>query len=169
MPFSAATALEEVRAGKELQSVADARTLEEIIGATRGAKTALRLGVEAMDTDSLRRGDPWTVAMIVGHALLADQAAHRILRSLADGVVPSADDLPYDEPPDPPEGKEALLGGIAASAARLGAVVPIGSGGPRYSHRDLGELDARGWLLFIGVHDAMHLHQAAEIVRRAPR
>jgi hypothetical protein len=169
MPFSAATALDEVRAGKALQSVADTRTLEEIIGATRGAKTALRLGVEALDEDSLRRGDPWTVAMIVGHALRADEAAHRIARSLADGAVPSADALPYDEPGDASPSKAALLDGIVASAALLLAVGAIGSGGPRHRHRDLGELDARGWLLFIGVHDAMHLHQAAGIVRRAPR
>jgi DinB family protein len=167
--FSAATALDEVRAGKDLQSVADGRTLEEIIGATHGAKTALRLGVEAMDEDSLRRGDPWTIAMIVGHALRADEAAHHIVRSLARGIAPMADAPPYDEPGDASSSKAALLGAIAASADRLLAVGSIGSGGLRHRHRDLGELDARGWLLFIGVHDAMHLHQAAGTIRRAPR
>ena len=168
MPFSAATALDSVRAGTPLQMIADGHSMDEIVAAVRDAKTGLRLGVTSLDEAGLRRVagiDPWSVAMVVGHALLADEAAHSIARSLAGGRAPADGLMPYDRPGDATAAKDALLGAIAASERRLAETRTLPAGGPRYPHRDLGELDARGWILFIGVHDALHLHHAAAIVR----
>lgn len=60
---------------------------------------------------------------------------------------------------------DELLRGTRASEERLAETRVLAAGGPTFTHRDLGTLNARGWILFIGVHDAMHLHQAAGILR----
>jgi len=165
--FSAATALDGVRAGRSLQSIADERSLDEIVRAVRDAKTALRLGIGALDEAGLHRIagiEPWSIAMVVGHALDMDAAAHRITRALRNETMPEAD-IPYDLAGAAGATKEELLGRIAEAEARLAALGALPAAGARFAHRDLGELDARGWLLFIAVHDALHLHQAAAIVR----
>jgi DinB family protein len=168
VPFSAATALDEVRAGTPLQAIADAHSFDEIIRAVREANTAVRLGVAALDHAALRRVagiEPWSVAMVLGHALRADEAAHEIVRTLSRGAVVSSGALGYDEPGEAAASKDQLLGRLADAEARLAALAAIAPGGPRFSHRDLGALDARGWILFVAIHDALHLHQAAAIVR----
>ena len=63
--FSAATVLDEVRAGATLQSVADAHSMDEIVGAVRDALTGLRLGVSSLDDSALRRVvglELWSIA-----------------------------------------------------------------------------------------------------------
>ena len=166
MRFSAATALDEVRAGVRLLSITQRRSMEEIIGAVRDAKTGLRLGLASLGEDELRKADAdgWSVAMIVGHALAMDEAAHLIARSLALERVPEVE-LPHDRPGEPNVAKDDLLRLLDAAEARIAEATVLAAGGPTFAHRDLGPLDARGWMLFIGVHDAMHLHQAADIVR----
>jgi len=166
MRFSAATALDEVRAGVRLLSITQRRSMEEIIGAVRDAKTGLRLGLASLGEDELRKADAdrWSVAMIVGHALAMDEAAHLIARSLALERVPEVE-LPYDRPGGPNVAKDDLLRRLDAAEARIAQATVLAAGGPTFAHRDLGPLDARGWILFIGVHDAMHLHQAADLVR----
>ena len=166
--FSAATALDALRAGTPLQAIADGQPTDRLIGAVRDALTGLRLGISATDEPGLRRIaglDSWSIAMLIGHALLWDEAAHRIARSLAHGAIPADQDLPYGRPGPEDATREALLAGIAAAEARLAETRIVASGGPTFRHSELGPLDARGWLLCIAIHDAAHLHQAAATVR----
>ena len=141
--------------------------MEDIVAAVRDAKTALRLGLTPLADAALRRADAngWTILMLVGHTLAADEAAHRVARSLALGRVPEAGAIAYDVPGDANATKDELLRGIRASEERLAEASVLAGGGPTFAHRDLGPLSARGWIMFIGVHDAMHLHQAAAIIR----
>lgn len=171
MPLSAATALDEVVRGASLGSLADRHSMDEIVAAVQDAKTALRLGLERLDDATIRSLGPegWSIATIVGHALDADDAAHRIARSLALGRVPEDVVVPYDEPGDAAASKVDLLWRLAQAGERLAEARVLAAGGPTVAHRDLGPLTARGWILFIGVHDAMHLHQAAAIARGLPR
>jgi len=166
--FSAATALDSLRAGTPLQEIADGQPTERIFGAVRDALTGLRLGISATDEPGLRRIaglESWSIAMVIGHALLWDEAAHRIARALAQGELPATGDEPYGRPGPEDVTREELLAGIAAAEARLAETRVLASGGPTFAHTELGPLDARGWLLFIAIHDAAHLHQAAAIVR----
>gem|GEM_PF-2574925 len=166
--FSAATALDSLRAGAPLQGIADGQPTERIVVAVRDALTGLRLGILATDEVGLRRIaglDSWSVAMLIGHALRWDEAAHGIARSLARGDVPELPDLPYGRPGPEDATREDLLAAIAGAEGRLAEMVVLASGGPTFAHSELGPLDARGWLLFIAIHDAAHLHQAAAIVR----
>ena len=166
--FSAATALDALRAGTPLQEIADGQPTERIVAAVRDALTGLRLGISATDEAGLRRIaglDSWSIAMLIGHALLWAEAAHEIARSLASGAPPKAADLPYGRPGPEDATREKLLAGIGAAAERVAATQVLASGGPTFAHTELGPLDARGWLLFIAIHDAAHLHQAAAIVR----
>lgn len=166
MRLSAATALDEVLAGTSLATIADRHSMEDIVAAVRDAKTALRLGVVRLDDEALRRADErgWSIAQVIGHSLASDEAAHAIARSLVIGRVPTGIDLGYDRP-GPAATKAELLREIGASEERLPETRVLAAGGPTFTHRDLGALNARGWILFIGVHDAMHLHQAAGILR----
>ncbi|HUQ17942.1 MAG TPA: DinB family protein [Candidatus Saccharimonadales bacterium] len=166
--FSAATALDALRAGTPLQEIADSQPTERIVGAVRDALTGLRLGILATDEPGLRRIaglDSWSIAMLIGHALLWDAAAHRIARSLARGELPEAGAQPYGEPGPERATREDLLDGVASAEGRLAETRVLASGGGTFAHTELGPLDARGWLLFIAIHDAAHLHQAAAIVR----
>jgi len=171
VPFSAAAALDEARAGTSLQAIADAHSFDEIVKAVRDAKTAMRLGIATLGDAALHRVvgiEPWSVTMVLGHALDADAAVHEIVRTLARGAVVSPGALRYEEPGEAAASKDQLLARLAEAEARIAALAAVGPDGPRFAHRDLGELDARGWILFIAIHDALHLHQAAAIVR-APR
>ena len=166
--FSAATVLDEVRAGATLQSIADGHSMDEIAGAVRDALTGLQLGVSSLDETALHRVaglELWSIAEIVGHALTADEAAHAIARSLALGRVPSAVQVPYGEPGIATATRDQLLAGVRAADERLAATRVLAGGGPTFGHNELGALDARGWILFIGLHAAVHLHQAAAVVR----
>lgn len=167
--FSAATALDALRAGTPLQEIADGQPTERIVAAVRDALTGLRLGISATAEPGLRRIaglESWSIAMLIGHTLLWDAAAHRIARSLARGELPAGEaGLPYGVPGPEEAMPEALLAGIASAEERLAEAGVLASGGPTFAHRELGPLDARGWLLFIAIHDAAHLHQAAAIVR----
>jgi len=165
--FSAATVLDDVKAGASLQSVADAHSMEEIVGAVRDALTGLRLGVSSLDEGALHRVaglELWSIAEIAGHALRMDEAAHAIARSLAVGQRPGVR-LPYGEAGSAGATRELLLDGIRAAEERLAATRVLAAGGPTFAHQELGELTARGWILFIGLHAAAHLHQAAAVVR----
>lgn len=166
--FSAATVLDEVRAGASLRSVADAHSMAEIVGAVRDALTGLRLGVSSLDDEALHRVaglELWSIAEIAGHVLNMDEAAHTIARSLALGRVPSAPRVPYGETGDPAATRESLLAAIRTAEDRLAITRILAAGGPAFPHQELGSLDARGWILFIGLHAAAHLHQAAAVVR----
>ena len=168
MQVSGAKILERVKAGEGLQSIADGLSMEDIVVAVLAGKTALRYGLAALDDAALVRRDigGWTIPDTIGHALVTDADAHRIARSLALGRAPESG-ISYDEP-GASTMKPALLAAIAEAEARTAQARVLAAGGPMYPHRDLGELDARGWLLFIALHDALHLHQAAAIAR-APR
>ena len=166
--FSAATVLDEVRAGASLQSVADAHSMDEIVAAVRDALTGLRLGVSSLDEAALHRVaglELWSIAEIAGHVLEADEAAHTIARSLALGRVPNDVHVPYGEQGDAAATRDALLSGIRAAEERLATTRVLAAGGPTFAHNELGALTARGWILFIGLHAAVHLHQAAAVVR----
>jgi DinB family protein len=168
VPFSAAAALDEVRAGTSLQAIADAHSFDEIVKAVCDAKTAMRHGIATLGDAALHRVagiEPWSVTMVLGHALAADAAVHQIVRTLARGGVMSPGALRYEEPGEAAASKDQLLARLAEAEARIAALAAVGPGGPRFPHRDLGELDAWGWILFIAIHDALHLHQAAAIVR----
>jgi hypothetical protein len=94
--FSAATVLDQVRAGTTLQSIADAHSMDEIVAAVRDAHTGLRLGVSSLEEGALHRVaglELWSIAEIAGHALLMDEAAHAVARSLAIGQQPSVEIL----------------------------------------------------------------------------
>lgn len=165
--FSAATVLDQVRAGETLQSVADAHSMDEIVGAVRDALTGLRLGVSSLDEAALHRVaglELWSIAEIAGHALRMDEAAHAVARSLAVGRPPAVR-LPYGEPGVASATREELLAGIHAAEERLATTRVLAAGGPTFRHDELGELTARGWILVIALHDAAHLHQAAAVVR----
>ena len=168
MPASGAQILERVKAGERLQSVANGLSAEDIVVAVLAGKTALRYGLAALDDSALARRDigGWTIPDTIGHALRADEDAHRIARALALGRAPDRD-MAYDEAGVAAD-RATLLAAIGAAEARAAEARVLAAGGPTHPHRDLGELDARGWLLFIAVHDALHLHQAAAIAR-APR
>lgn len=166
--FSAATALDALRAGTPLQEIADGQPTERIVTAVRDALTGLRLGISATAEPGLRRIaglESWSIAMLIGHTLLWDAAAHRIARSLARGEAHAESALPYGVPGPEDATPEELLAGIRSAEERLAEAGVLASGGPTFAHRELGPLDARGWLLFIAIHDAAHLHQAAAIVR----
>ncbi|HEV2012223.1 MAG TPA: DinB family protein [Candidatus Limnocylindria bacterium] len=166
--FSAATVLDEVRAGATLQVIADGHSMDEVAGAVRDALTGLRLGVSSLDEAALHRVsglELWSIAEIAGHVLMADEAAHAIARSLALGRVPADIHVPYGEPGDPAATRDSLLAGIHGAEERLAATRVLAAGGPTFAHDELGALDARGWILFIGLHAAVHLHQAAAVVR----
>ena len=166
--FSAATVLDLVRAGATLQAIADAHSMDEIVGAVRDALTGLRLGVSSLDETALHRVaglELWSIAEIAGHALRADEAAHAIARSLALGRVPTDLRFPYGEPGDQAATRESLLAAVRAAEERLATARVLGAGGPTFAHDELGALTARAWILFIGVHAAAHLHQAAAVVR----
>lgn len=166
--FSAATVLDQVRAGASLQSVADAHSMDEITGAVRDALTGLRLGVSALDEAALHRVaglELWSIAEIAGHVLGADEAAHAIARSLALGRVPAGVEFPSGVAGDPAATRDALLVAIHAAEERLATTRVLAAGGPTYPHAELGDLDARGWILLIGLHAAAHLHQAAAAMR----
>jgi hypothetical protein len=165
--FSAATVLDEVRAGATLQSVADAHSMDEIVGAVRDALTGLRLGVSSLDDSALRRVaglELWSIAEIGGHTLKMDEVAHAIARSLAIGQRPAVH-VPYGEAGRADATREELLAGIHAAEERLATTRVLAAGGPTFAHEELGELSARGWILFSGLHAAVHLHQAAAVVR----
>ena len=169
--FSAATALDEVRAGASLQSVADAHSMADTVGAVHDALTGLRLGVSALDEAGLHRHaglDLWSIAEIAGHALSADEAAHAIARSLALGRVPPDARLPYGLPGDASTARGAILSEIQRAEERLASTSVLAAGGPAFPHDELGPLSARAWILFSGVHLASHLHQAAAVMRARP-
>jgi len=181
--FSAATALDLVRAGTPLQAVTDGHSMDEIARAVADALTGLRLGVSALDEAGLHRHaglELWSIAEIAGHALAADAAAHAIARVLALGRVPSdpADRahpvdpfdrrFPYGAPGDASASREAILAAIRTAEERLATARVLAAGGPAYAHDELGALTARGWVLLSGVHLAAHLHQAAAVMRARP-
>jgi len=166
--FSAATVLDEVRAGATLQSIADAHSMDEIVAAVRDALTGLRLGVSSLDETALHRVaglELWSIAEIVGHALKTDEAAHAIARSLALGRVPTDVHYPYGEPGDQAATRDSLLARVRAAEEQLATTRVLAAGGPTYAHNELGALTARAWILFVGLHAAVHLHQAAAVVR----
>jgi hypothetical protein len=165
--FSAATVLDEVKAGATLQSVTDAHSMDEIVGAVRDALTGLRLGVSSLDEAALHRVaglELWSIAEIAGHALRMDETAHAIARSLAIGQQPDVS-VPYGVAGPADATRAVLLAGVQAAVERLATARVLGAGGATFAHPELGELTARGWILFIGLHDAAHLHQAAAVVR----
>ncbi len=166
--FSAATVLDEVKAGATLQSVADAHSMDEIVAAVGDALTGLRLGVSSLDETALHRVaglELWSIAEIAGHALAWAEAAHAIARSLAVGREPAAVQLPYGEPGDAAARRDDLLALIQIAEERLATARILAAGGPTFAHVELGPLTARAWILFIGLHAAAHLHQAAAVVR----
>jgi hypothetical protein len=166
--FSAATVLDQVRAGATLQSIADAHSMDVIVAAVGDALTGLRLGVSSLDEAGLHRVaglELWSIAEIAGHVLRADEVAHLIARSLALGRVPTDAHVPYGEPGDQAATRGSLLAGIRAAEERLATTRVLAAGGPTFPHDELGALTARGWILFIGLHAAVHLHQAAAVVR----
>ena len=165
--FSAATVLDEVKAGATLQSVADAHSMDEIVGAVRDALIGLRLGVSSLDEAALHRVaglELWSIAEIAGHVLTMDQTAHTIARSLALGREPDAR-VPYGEGGDPNATRGSVLDAIRAAEERLATSRVLAAGGPAFRHNELGALTARAWILFIGLHAAVHLHQAAAVMR----
>jgi hypothetical protein len=165
--FSAATVLDAVKAGATLQAVTDAHSMDEIVGAVRDALTGLRLGVSSLDEAALHRVaglELWSIAEIVGHALKMDDAAHGIARALALGQRPGVP-VPYGEAGPADATGVDLLAGIRAAEERLATARVLAAGGPTFAHAELGELSARGWILFIGLHAAAHLHQAAAVAR----
>lgn len=170
MPLSGAKLLDDVRGGASLPAIAVAHSMEEIVEAVLTMKRSLRYGVSSLDDAGLHRRagiELWSVAEIAGHALDADAGAHRIARALALGRVPDAP-FPYGVAGDAVRTREALLAEIAAAEGRAAEALVLAAGGPTAPHPDLGPLDARAWILFIALHDALHLHQAAAVVR-APR
>ncbi len=165
--FSAATALDQLRAGASLESIADAHSMDEVVAAVRDALTGLRLGISSLDDAGLRRVaglELWSIAEIAGHALRMDEAAHQVARSLAAGQSPSVK-VPYAEPGRVDATRDELLAGVRAAEERLAATRVLAAGGPAFAHEELGELTARAWILFSGVHLAAHLHQAAAVMR----
>ncbi len=151
-----------------LQSIADAHSMEEIGGAVRDALTGLRLGVSALDEAALRRVaglELWSIAEIAGHVLKADEAAHAIARSLALGRPPTGIAFPYGIAGDAAATRDSILDAIHGADERLATTRVLAAGGPTYPHEELGELNARGWILLIGLHAAAHLHQAAAVMR----
>lgn len=166
--FSAATVLDEVRAGASLQAVTDAHAMDEIQQAVRDALTGLRLGVSALDEVALHRIaglELWSIAEIAGHVLHMDLAAHGIARSLALGRPPGDVHVPYGEAGETAATRDSLLDAIGAAEARLATTRILAAGGPVFAHAELGALTARAWILFIGLHAAAHLHQAAAVMR----
>ena len=167
MALSGAKVLDDVKAGASLQSIADGHSMEDIVEAVLGMKQGLRYGVSSLDDAGLHRHagiEPWSVAEIAGHALDADAEAHRTARALALGRRPGAP-VPYGLAGDPARTREQLIAAIRSSEERAAEARVLAGGGPTAPHPDLGELDARGWILFIALHDALHLHQAAAVVR----
>ena len=167
MQVSGAKILDRVKAGEALQAIADGLSMEDIVGAVLGMKQGLRYGVSSLDDAGLHRRagiEPWSVAETVGHALDADAAAHGIARSLALGRPPEVP-APYGLAGDPARTREELLAAIGSAEERAAEARVLAAGGPTAAHADLGALDARGWILFIALHDALHLHQAAAVVR----
>lgn len=165
--FSAATVLDQVRAGAALQSIADARSMDEIVAAVRDALTGLRLGVSSLDEAGLHRVaglELWSIAEIAGHALRMDEAAAAVARALAIGQRPAVD-VPYDTPGPASATRDDLLAGIRGADERLATARVLAAGGPSFAHQELGELTARAWILASGLHLASHLHQAAAVVR----
>ena len=165
--FSAATVLDEVGAGATLQSIADAHSIDEILAAVRDALTGLRLGVSSLDEPALRRVaglELWSIAEIAGHVLRMDEAAHAVARALAVGQRPDVD-VPYGVAGPASATRDDLLAGVGAAEERLAAARVLAAGGHTFPHDELGALTARGWILYIGLHAAAHLHQAAAVVR----
>lgn len=166
MALSGAAVLDQVKAGASLSSIAHSHSMAQIVEAVLGMKRSLRYGVSSLDDAGLHRRagiEPWSVAEIVGHALEWDAAAHRIARALALGRPAEAP--PYGVAGDPARTRDELLAAIHAAEERAAEALVVAAGGPTAAHPDLGELDARGWILFIALHDALHLHQAAAVVR----
>ena len=165
--FSAATALDQLRAGATLESIADAHSMEEIVAAVNDALTGLRLGISSLDEAGLRRVaglELWSIAEIAGHALRMDEAANEVARSLSAGQQPSVR-VPYAEPGAADATRDELLAGVRTAEERLALTRVLAAGGPAFAHEELGELTARAWILFSGVHLAAHLHQAAAVMR----
>lgn len=179
MALSGAKVLDDVKAGATLQSIADSHSMEDIVEAVLGMKQSLRYGISSLDEAGLHRRagiEPWSVAEIAGHALAADAEAHRTARALALGrasdAAPAlrtgttaATPASYGVAGDPERTREELLAAILEAEERAAQARVLAAGGPKIAHPDLGELDARGWILFIALHDALHLHQAAAVVR----
>jgi len=166
--FSAATVLDQVRAGASLQSIADAHGLDQIVRAVGDALTGLRLGISSLDEPGLHRVaglELWSIAEIAGHALAMDAAAHAIARSLALGRSPTAVPVPYAEGGAAGATRADLLAAVREAEERLTAARVLVAGGPTFAHAELGQLSARAWLLCSGMHAAAHLHQAAAVVR----
>lgn len=166
--FSAATALDAIRAGASLRSIADSHTMDEIAAAVRDALTGLRLGISAVDGVGLHRHaglELWSIAEIAGHALAADLAAHAIAHALALGRAPSDLPFPYGVPGEAGATAESILAAVQGADERLATARTLAAGGPSYPHEELGPLTARAWILFSGVHLAAHLHQAAAVMR----
>jgi len=164
---SGAQILDRVKAGESLQAIADGLSMEDIVGGVLAMKQGIRYGVSSLDDAGLHRRagiEPWSVAEILGHALDADAAAHRTARALALGRSPEAP-APYGLAGDPARTRDELLVAVGSSEERAAEARVLASGGPTVAHPDLGPLDARGWILFIALHDALHLHQAAAVVR----
>lgn len=178
MALSGAKVLDDVKAGATLQSIADSHSMQDIVEAVLGMKQSLRYGVSSLDEAGLHRRagiEPWSVAEIAGHALAADAEAHRTARALALGRAAAAPVgrtgtiaatlASYGVAGDPARTREELLAAILEAEERAAQARVLAAGGPKIAHPELGELDARGWILFIALHDALHLHQAAAVVR----
>jgi len=171
MALSGAKVLDDVKAGATLQSIADSHSMQDIVEAVLGMKQGLRYGISSLDEAGLHRRagiEPWSVAEIAGHALVADAEAHRTARALALGQpvgTGSGSPASYGVAGDPARTREELLVAILEAEERAAQARVLAAGGPKIAHPDLGELDARGWILFIALHDALHLHQAAAVVR----
>src|SRR5258706_6019491 len=134
MGFSAATVLDEVRAGATLQSIVGAPSMEEIVAAVRDALTGLRLGVSSLDEPALHRVaglELWSIAEIAGHALKMDEASHAIARALAVGRQPAVI-VPYGEAGAGDASHDALLARIRAAEERLATTRGLAAGGPTF-------------------------------------
>lgn len=150
-----------------LQSIAAASSMEDIVEAVLAMKRSLHYGVSSLDDAGLHRRagiEPWSVAEIAGHALDSDEEAHRVARSLAIGRRPDRP-MPYGVAGDAARTREELIARVRSAEERAAEARVLAGGGPTAPHPDLGELDARGWILYIALHDALHLHQAAAVVR----
>jgi hypothetical protein len=73
--------------------------------------------------------------------------------------------FPYGVAGEAAATRDTILEAVRHAEERLAAARVLAAGGPTYAHDELGELNARGWILLSGLHAAAHLHQAAAVMR----
>jgi len=112
----------------------------------------------------------WSVAMTVQHLVIVNQQMMRVVISLSNGKVPRSIASTAAVKPSPDVVPDAILSEYEKQLESLLETFRTTDTerfpSAKYSHPWFGALSARDWLLFVALHQRVHIRQIKEIVRR---